>query len=367
MLAGNRVELLHGPDTCLPAMMEAIGRARQEILLEMYWFASDATGQRFARALEEKAREGVKVYVTYDAVGSFEADRAMFDRMRRAGCHVHEWSPLQLGSGSFSFGVLNRRNHRKMLVIDGQLALTGGVNLGDPWASEADGGLGFLDDMIQIEGPAAGAMRLMFMATHRGEERAALAARTFPSTQAGKSRVRVLANSRRSDRRLIERAYLRRIRTARSRILIVNSYFIPRRVVRQALAAAARRGVAVRVLVPQQSDVPVVTYATRRLYDWLLTRGIEIYEWPDGILHSKVAAIDGEWCTVGTHNLDYRSFAYNLEINVVVEDPQVAKVLESRIERDLARGDVVDPYHWRFRPLGTRLLEELFYAFRRLL
>ena len=147
----------------------------------------------------------------------------------------------------------------------------------------------------------------------------------------------------------------------------MNSYFIPRRVVRQALAAAARRGVAVRVLVPQQSDVPVVTYATRRLYDWLLTRGIEIYEWPDGILHSKVAAIDGEWCTVGTHNLDYRSFAYNLEINVVVEDPQVAKVLESRIERDLARGDVVDPYHWRFRPLGTRLLEELFYAFRRLL
>jgi cardiolipin synthase len=137
--------------------------------------------------------------------------------------------------------------------------------------------------------------------------------------------------------------------------------------VRQALAAAARRGVDVRVLVPQQSDVPVVTYATHRLYDWLLTRGIKMYEWPDGILHSKVAAIDGEWCTVGTHNLDYRSFAYNLEINVVVEDPQVAKILESRIERDLARGDVIDPYHWRFRPLGTRLLEELFYAFRRLL
>src|SRR5262245_26192808 len=162
MVGGNRVELLHGPDVCLPAMMAAIESARQEILLEMYWFASDATGDGFARALEAKAREGVRVCVTYDAVGSFEADRGMFERMRDAGCNVFEYNPVSFGSGNFSFGGLNRRNHRKLLIVDGRVGMTGGVNLGDPWAAESAGGLGFRDDMIQIEGPAARPMRSIF-------------------------------------------------------------------------------------------------------------------------------------------------------------------------------------------------------------
>lgn len=348
-------------------MMEAIESARQEILLEMYWFASDATGQRFARALEDKARAGVRVCVTYDAVGSFEADRGMFARMQRAGCFVCEWNPLRSGSGGFTFGTWNRRNHRKLLIIDGCVGFTGGVNLGDAWAPESEGGLGFRDDMVRIEGPAAGAMRTLFLGTFRGEGREAVLAHDLSCEPRGTSRVRMLANDSRRHRRLIERAYLQRIRAARSRISIVNSYFIPRRVMRHALAAAVRRGVDVRVLVPQESDVPVVTYATHRLYDGLLARGIRIHEWTDGVLHSKVAAIDGEWCTVGTHNLDYRSFAYNLEINVVVEDPAVARVLETRLDHQFERGVPVNRHDWRFRPLGARILEEIFYAFRRLL
>jgi cardiolipin synthase len=368
MLGGNRVELLHGPESCLPAMMSAIESARQEILLEMYWFASDATGQAFARALEAKARAGLRVCVTYDAVGSFEADRAMFERMRESGCDVYEYNPVRFASGNFSLGGLNRRNHRKMLVIDGFLGQTGGVNLGDPWASERDGGLGFRDDMISIEGPAARAMRAIFLATFRGRTRAtALADALGENEPIGSSRVRVLVNDKRRQRRLIERAYMRRIRTARERILITNSYFIPRFVVRHALAQAVRRGVEVNVLVPVESDVPVVTYATHRLYGWMLERGIRIYEWTQGILHSKTAAIDGQWCTVGTHNLDYRSWAYNLEINVVVEDPVVARQLETQMLRDLSESQLVDAYNWRFRPLGTRVLEEIFYRMRRLL
>jgi cardiolipin synthase len=348
-------------------MMAAIESARQEILLEMYWFASDATGQRFARALEEKARAGLRVCVTYDAVGSFEADRGMFARMQRAGCSVYEWNPLTFGSGGFTFGGWNRRNHRKLLIVDGHMGFTGGVNLGDAWAPESEGGLGFRDDMVRIEGPAAGHMRSLFLNTFRGDKRSEVLATDLTCPPLGRSRVRTLANDSRRHRRLIERAYLQRIRAARSRISIVNSYFIPRRVMRHALAAAVRRGVEVRVLVPQVSDVPVVTYATHRLYDGLLARGIQIYEWTDGVLHSKVAAIDGEWCTVGTHNLDYRSFAYNLEINVVVEDPAVAQELEARIAGDFARGALVNRRDWSFRPLGTRILEEVFYAFRRLL
>ena len=366
--AGNHVQLLHDGTQCFPAMLEAIAGAQHEILLEMYWFGSDATGRRFAQALGDKARAGVRVCVTYDAVGSFEADPAMFQGLREAGCGVYQFNPLELFRRRFRFARLNRRNHRKQLIVDGRIGITGGVNIGDPWAAESEGGLGFRDDMIRIEGPAVRAMRTIFLATYSGPYRIeALAADLGSDEPVGTCSVRVLTNQGRAQRRVIERAYLARIRSARTRILITNSYFIPSRIVRLALAAAVRRGISVRVLLPVESDVPAVAYATRRLYDWLLTHGIELYEWGQSILHSKTAVIDGEWCTVGTHNLDQRSWAYNLEINVVVEHSAVTRVLETRMQSDFDSSVPVDLRTWRFRPLGTRILELFFYAFRSLL
>jgi cardiolipin synthase len=211
-------------------------------------------------------------------------------------------------------------------------------------------------------------MRDIFLATFRGRLRAeALADPLFGDEPRGNSRVRVLSNDRRRNRRQIERAYLNEIRGARERVLITNSYFIPGRRVRRALAEAARRGVSVRVLLPVDSDVPAVKYATRYLYSTLLKRGIELYEWGESILHSKTAVIDRAWCTVGTHNLDHRSWAYNLEINVVVEDPQVTAELAARMQRDIDLSVRVDARAWRFRPIGLRVLEAFFYLFRRLL
>jgi cardiolipin synthase A/B len=366
--AGNHVQLLHDGEQCFPAMLEAIAAARHEILLEMYWFGSDATGLRFADALGAKAREGVRVCVTYDAVGSFEADPAMFEQLRRDGCGVHVFNPLEFFRRRFRFARLNRRNHRKQLIVDGRIGITGGVNLGDPWAPESEGGLGFRDDMIRIEGPAAQAMRAIFLTTYAGPHRnEALAAALGSDEPVGTCSVRVLANQPRAQRRVIERAYLARIRSARSRILITNSYFIPSRIIRNALASAARRGVSVRVLLPVESDVPAVAYATRRLYEWLLTHGIELYEWGQSILHSKTAVIDGDWCTVGTHNIDHRSWAYNLEINVVVEHSAVTRMLEAKMQSDFDSSVPVELRTWRFRPIGTRILELIFYAFRSLM
>jgi cardiolipin synthase len=166
---------------------------------------------------------------------------------------------------------------------------------------------------------------------------------------------------------VIERAYLQRIRHARERILITNSYFIPSRRMRYALAKAVRRGVRVRVLLPGQSDVPVAAYAARYLYGYLLRHGIELYEWSQSVLHSKTAVIDGDWCTVGTHNIDRRSSTYNLEINVVVEDREVAARLAARMQQDMEASPRVDAEAWRFRPLSVRLLEVFFYLFRRFL
>jgi cardiolipin synthase len=166
---------------------------------------------------------------------------------------------------------------------------------------------------------------------------------------------------------VIERAYIDRIRSARERILITNSYFLPSRRIRHLLARAVARGVDVKVLLPVESDVPAVAHATHHLYGSLLRHGIELYEWGQSILHSKTAVIDGLWCTVGTHNLDYRSWAYNLEINVTVEDAGLSGQLEARMRQDIATSVRVDPAVWRFRPLGQRLLELFFYRFRRML
>lgn len=366
--SGNRVAFLHDGRQCMSAMLDLIAGAEREVLLEMYWFESDQTGRRFAEALADKARTGVRVCVTYDAFGSMEADPGMFEAMRAAGCGVYEYNPVRLWRPRFGLAGLNRRNHRKMLVVDGRVGLTGGVNLTNAWAPASEGGQGFRDDMVRIEGPAVGAMRDIFLRTFRGE-RGAEARRDrlpAPATQ-GQSVVSVISNHPRVLRRAIEQTYLGRIARARERVLIANSYFVPRRAVRRALADAVRRGVLVRVLVPGESDVPAVAHATRYLYEWMLERGIEMYEWQRGVLHAKTAVVDGSWCTAGTYNFDHRSWEFNLEMNVAIEDADVARALEARMQADLDASRRIRLDDWTFRPLGDRLLEVFFYRMRRLL
>ena len=366
LVPGNRVTLLHDGEQCLGAMLNAIEGAQTEILLEMYWFGSDRTGRRFAEALCERARAGVSVYVTYDAVGSLESSPAMFEAMRAAGCQVYCYNPIRFWHPRFRVGGINRRNHRKLLIVDQQIGMTGGVNLGDAWSAETEEGSRFRDEMIAIQGPVVGRMRDIFVETFEQGMDCTLP-RTAPQPRSGNCGVRVLANDHRRQRRVIVQGYLAQMRRARKRILLVNSYFVPDRRVRRVLAQAVRRGVQVDVLLPLESDVPAVMYATRRLYGWMLKRGIRLYEWPQSILHSKVAVVDDDWCTVGTHNLDHRSWAYNLEINVVVSNAEVAQALRARLEQDLGIAVVVDARAWKYRPLSQRLLEWIFFRLRRLL
>ncbi|HET8935375.1 MAG TPA: phospholipase D-like domain-containing protein [Polyangiales bacterium] len=356
---GNRVTLFHDGGACLAAMYQAIEAAQREILLEMYWFGSDKTGHRFALALEERARAGVKVCVIYDAVGSWESDSAQFTRLREAGCDVHVYNPVR--RWLFRLGAGNRRDHRKLLVVDGQIGMTGGVNLADPWAPIADGGGGFRDNLVRIEGPAVADMRAIFATLwpHR------LPVSAVPAP-AGDVSVRVLANDRRKQRRRIERAYLFAIRSARRRVLIENSYFVPSWFVRTALRRAAKRGVDVSVVLPSVSDVPLVKFASHRSYEHLLQAGVKLYEWGHSVLHSKIAVVD-DWCTVGTHNLDYRSWLYNLEINVSMVDAGLARELGERIGQAIVVSERIDPKQWALRPLLHRWLERLLYRFRRLL
>ena len=371
----TRVTLLHDGAHCFPAMLEAIRNARHEVLMEMYWFGSDRTGWRFAEALMDKAREGLAVALIYDAVGSIDSGDSVFEAMRAAGVRVIDYNPIAPWRRRFRFGVVNNRNHRKMLMVDGRIGFTGGVNLGDEWAPESEGGDGWRDDMVRLEGLAVRSMRTIFLhtwqqllrqergeATEIGEDEPP--ARFIGET---KSRVRVLANHYLGERRAIRATYLRRIHQARESVYITNSYFVPDGAIRRALARAAGRGVDVRVLLPGESDVPAVSYASRRMYGWLMDRGIHMHEWRGNVLHAKTAVIDGQWCTVGTYNLDYRSWRFNLEVTVSIEDAAVGNAMKERFFQDLESAPPVDRRVYRFRPLSDRLLEHFFYLFRKLL
>jgi cardiolipin synthase len=359
----NRVRLLHDGEQYFPAMLDAIRGAQREILLEMYWFGSDRTGRRFAEALMERARAGVSVRVTYDAVGSIEASTAMFDEMRRAGIEVHEFNPIAPWRVRFSFARINQRDHRKLLVVDARIGIAGGLNLGDPWAPKSEGGSGFRDDAIEVVGSAAQELRALFYRTFpRGPTV------VFPPAPLdGEIAVSVLANDHWEERRDIYDGYLNAIARATREIIITNSYFIPTLRVRRALARAVQRGVRVRVIVPRDSDVRLTQLASRHLYQRLLEDGIEIYEWRGGILHSKTAVVDDSWCTVGSFNFDARSIHNNLELNIAVRDPEVNHALRQRVELDLEDAIRVDLASFRRRGLLTRLLERFVYMFRWLL
>ena len=353
-------------------MLEAIVHARSEVLVEMYWFGSDRTGRRFADALIDKARQGVTVRVIYDAIGSFETDRSMFEDLGRAGCEVLEYNPIAPWRARFRVGVVNNRNHRKTLIVDRSVAFTGGVNLGDPWAPKEEGGGGWRDDMVRIEGPAVEEIRATFKATWKQMVEPAQHAPSLPPPpmdvppQAA-GQVRVLANAHSPNKRAIRQAYLKRITEAQRFIYITNSYFVPALAIRRALVDAATRGVDVRVIVPGESDVPAVYYAGRYLYQRLMDAGVKLHEWQGTVLHAKTAVVDATWCTVGSYNLDYRSWRFNLEITAEVEDGAVARAMQQRFEHDLQNAPAVDPATWPHRSVSERMVEWFFYLFRKLL
>ena len=372
LVSGNRVALLHDGEQAFPAMLEAIAEAKREILLEMYWFASDEVGRQFADALTAKAETGVTVRVIYDAVGSIQSDGRMFSRLRDAGCEVEQYNPIAPWRARFRVGVVNNRDHRKLLIVDRHVGFTGGVNLGNEWAPESAGGAGWRDDTIRIEGPAVEQMCDIFDYGWRRivEPPSADRPRLRPTVDTGDgtgSRVRVLANHYFRERRAIRQAYLRRIESAQRSVCITNSYFVPDGQIRRVLARAVARGAEVRVIVPGKSDVFAVPHAARKLYGRLLEAGIQLYEWQGSILHSKTAVIDGRWCTVGTYNLDARSLRFNLEVVAAVEDAAVAGAMEDRFNEDLEHAKLVSYEEWRRRPLHVRMLDDFFYRFHRLL
>jgi cardiolipin synthase len=361
----DRVRLLRDGAAAYPAMIESITTAQSEILLEMYWIGADRIGALFRDAIAERARAGVLVRVIYDALGSLGVSSGFWDPVIDAGGHVHAYHSVSPIEPSFRFADVELRDHRKLLVVDGKSGFTGGINIGLPWASIADGGAGWRDDMVEARGPVVDEMRALFYRTWGRISRLTPPRDLVPLSKKHPRRVWMLA-SQRGRLRSIHREYVVRIARARRTIEIANSYFIPDRSVRNALFRAVARGVRVRVVVPARGDVPLVQYAQEAMFDTLLRHGVEIFVFEGQMMHAKTAIIDGEFATIGSYNLDERSWRKNLELNIAIEDEAFAKYASEWFEHDVGKSRALSLSTWRARSMSRRGAEWVAFAMRRL-
>lgn len=354
----HRLSLLRDGEQAYPSMLEAIASARSHICLETYIFRADRTGRRFARALAERARAGVEVNVIVDAWGS-PLPGGFVRRLQRAGVRILHYNPVRLSWRALRtrFARFFRRNHRKVLVVDNRVGFTGGLNIADDYASERDGGQGWRDTHLRIEGPAVAELLYIFRRTWEKEGGPPLdESRYRNEARRPDPKVRVLASDIRRGRRMIKDAFLQAMRQARERIWITSAYFLPTRKMLKALCGAAQRGVDVRVIVAGTTDVIPARYAAQSYYPRLLNSGVRVYEWVGTVLHAKTALVDRDWATVGSSNLDALSLRKNLEVNAFVEDRAFNEVLARLFEEDLENCVEIEWRWFRYRPLLDRLL-----------
>ncbi len=367
LTTGNRVELLRDGPATYGAMLDAIGAAHDHINMETYIFDDDDVGRRFAQALVDKRRQGVQVNLIRDSVGTFHTPAAFFDQLRDSGIRVLEFHPVNPFVARVDW-TLNQRDHRKLLIVDGRTAFLGGINFSSVY-SGGSGGHGmqarpagspaWRDTDLQLRGPAVEELQKLFLATWSAQHGEPLAEADYlPAPEkAGDEIVRVIASSPDEPYSLIYATLLSAISSARSSVHLTNAYFAPDPQLLDALEAAARRGIDVTLILPGQTDSWLVLHAGHRYYERLLRAGVKIYERRGAILHAKTALIDGVWATVGSTNLDWRSFLHNHELNAVVLGVQFGRKVQQMFDADLAASDAITLEHWLRRPLHLRLKE----------
>jgi cardiolipin synthase len=377
LLLGNKVTLLQDGAATYPAMFAAIRNAKDHINLETFIFEDDEVGHQFADLLLEQQGRGVQVNIIYDSVGAISTPKAFFDRLKEGGVAVLEFSPVNPASIAMPWLMYNR-DHRKLLIIDGQIAFIGGINISSVYSSgsvvkrDAEPGgntTAWRDTDIQLEGPVVGELQKMFMETWQKQRGAPLAAKDyFPELKAqGKDIVRAIGSTPDDPYSLIYLTLISAIGNAEKQVYLTNAYFVPDPQLVKALLDAAGRGVDVRLVLPSHSDSAVVFHAGRSHYSELLEGGVRIYERRGALLHSKTALIDGVWSCVGSSNLDWRSFLDNDEINAVVLGRDFAQQMQAMFASDLAASEAIDLEGWQRRPFAFRMKEWMARLFGRLL
>ena len=365
LIAGNKLTLLNdGPQT-MSAMMAAIKTAKDHVNLETYIFGDEGLGEEFADLLIQKQREGVQINVIYDSIGSIKTKPEFFQRLRDGGINLLEYNPVNPFKRMISWH-LNNRDHRKILIVDGMIAFTGGINITDDYSSSSlfrsrsrsRSNLGWRDTHIQVEGPAVASLQWLFMQTWVSQKTDDLAARKYfpPLKPVGDKIVRVIASAPDGDYE-IYKAYILAMQEAKLSIHITNSYFVPDAQMIEALTKAAQRGLDVKIVFPGISDAGLVMHAGRSFYSQLLASGVRIFELQASVLHAKTAVIDGYWSTVGSTNLDMRSFLHNSEVNLIALDRGFGSIMENAFNEDVKNSIEVTSEKWEQRPFSDRLRE----------
>jgi cardiolipin synthase len=364
LIGGNRVEVFVDAAAAYEAMFAAITAARDHINLESYILEAEGPGESLANLLLQKRASGVRVNVIFDSFGSLRTSAEYFRRLREAGVALCEYNPVSLWRPLLR--ALHLRDHRKLLVVDGRVAFVGGINFSSVYAYGSAGRRVSVEELppwrdmhVRIEGPLVTQLQEVFLEhwkCHVGRPPAV--ARYLPALlPRGSAQIGVAACDAGRRRNPFYTSLLAAIGKAQRRICITTAYFVPPRRLLRALERAARRGVDVRLLLPGISDSWPALAAGRSSYGRLLNAGVRIYECHDAILHAKAAVIDGVWVTVGSSNMDWRSFLHNAEINVIGIDPDLARELERLHGEDAARSQPITLEHWTRRGWTHRLKE----------
>jgi len=369
LIAGNKVTLLFDGPATMREMMAAARAATSSINLETYIFDEDEIGNEFAELLMEKQRQGVQVNIMVDAVGALATPAAFFKRMRDAGLRVVVFNPVNPAKARGKWEV-NNRDHRKLMIVDGRIAFTGGINISSTYANSSlfrsrnkpkqiDGDkVGWRDTHIKIEGPAVAPLQWSFVDLWVQQEGGELPqANYFPAlTPVGDKFIRVLSTIPERDSE-IYKSLVTAINEAKTAVHITAAYFVPDQQIVDALVGAAKRGVDVKLVLPGVSDHSLIRYAGQGFYEPLLAGGVRIFELQIAVLHAKTAVIDGAWSTIGSANIDRRSFIHNYELNVVVIDPAFGRDMESAFNEDMRDSKEVGLQQWRKRPWADRVKE----------
>jgi cardiolipin synthase A/B len=370
---GNKVILLIDGPAAYAAMFHAIRNARNHINLETFIIEDDEIGRKFTDLLLQKQADGIQVNIIYDSVGSLKTPESFFKRLRDGGIQVVEFNPVNPLKAPGRWFLVHP-DHRKILIVDGKVAIIGGINISSVYSTSISRRkkvkvepLPWRDTDVQIEGPAVAELQKLFCDTWSSQKGPILSGQKyFPDMkESGEALVRIVGSTPGSDNRVTFMVYVAAITFAERSIHLTNAYFIPDEQLLNAFMDAAKRGVDVKLILPATSDSSMALHAARYNYSALLKTGVKIYEHRNALLHAKTAVIDGVWSTVGSTNLDYFSILSNDEVNAVILSREFAVEMELMFANDLAQSDQIHLAEWEKRSLWQRVKESWAHSFSR--
>jgi cardiolipin synthase len=360
LTTGNKLKLLVNGEEKFPEVLKALNEAKHHIHIEYYIYENDTIGKQIENILMAKAKEGVQVKFIYDDFGSPSINKKMEVRLKEAGVEVY---PFQKVLFYLLANRLNYRNHRKIIVIDGQTAFTGGINVSDKYINDGPRRLYWRDTHLRIDGPGVFYLQYLFFTDWNFccGKKVKLSTEHFVADKKHPEDaiVQVVASGPDADQPAVLFSILQAINLARKEILITTPYFIPGDTILDALKIAALSGLSVKLLVPGISDSKLVNAASRSYYGELLAAGVEIYLYNKGFVHAKTMVTDGNLSIIGTANMDMRSFELNFEVNVLLYDEKISTQLRNTFFEDLNDAGKIDGKKWNKRPAYKQLPEKL--------